>query len=133
MLQIYIPCDLEISLLNIFTNTKKPVKDIQGNSICNSYFNFFLLLFYHFYIYLHVYTLFVPPPPTTQPLVFVIQKIKITPTSHQQENGLMNSSTSIHFKTLPLWKRIFTHQIVCKLFKIKSKWSTLYTACYHFL
>jgi hypothetical protein len=24
----------------------------------------FLLLFYHFYIYLHVYTLFVPHPPT---------------------------------------------------------------------
>jgi hypothetical protein len=26
-------------------------------------FSFPLLLFYHFYIYWHVYTLFVPPPP----------------------------------------------------------------------
>jgi hypothetical protein len=51
-------------------------------SISSFFFNIFnhstflLLLFYHFYIYLHAYTLFVPPPP--QPPI-----IPQTPTSRQ--------------------------------------------------
>jgi hypothetical protein len=33
-----------------------------------SFQNFFFSTFYHFYIYLHVYTLFVPPPPPSPPV-----------------------------------------------------------------
>jgi hypothetical protein len=40
-------------------------RSVLRSGITGSYctFFFFLILFYCFYIYLHVYTLFVPPPP----------------------------------------------------------------------
>jgi hypothetical protein len=95
-------------------------------STCGSWINFFFknifpLLFYCFYIYLHVYMLFVPPPPHTPPWINFWRSLLALKKCHvlQPDGSLVPSYllavwlltwqlTSLGHKVFSVWKRMQT-------------------------